>query len=78
MNIFDEIVGAIDIITSKKMKNISTFGFCSVIEINNNKCKVIYNGNKYNLPFYGNTPVINNKYPIFLPNGDLSQAFIIG
>lgn len=78
MNVFDEIVGAIDIIISKKIKDISTFGFCVVKEVNNKKCKVLYNGNEYNLPFYGNTPVVNNKYPIFLPKGDLSQAFIIG
>lgn len=78
MNIFDEIMGAIDVFVSKKMNNISSFGFCMVIEVNNKNCIVKYNGNEYTLPFYGNTPVINNKYPIFLPNGDLSQAFIIG
>ena len=78
MNIFDEIMGAIDILVSRKIKNISSFGFCSVTEVNDKNCKVIYNGNEYILPFYGNTPVINNKYPIFLPDGNLSQAFIIG
>lgn len=78
MNIFDEIIGAIDILVTKKMKNISSFGFCNVIEINNRNCKVVYNGNQYTLPYYGNIPIVNNKYPIFLPNGDLSQAFIIG
>ena len=78
MNFFDEILGAIDILISKKIENSSFFDFCTVIEINGNKCKVIYNGNSYILPYYGTMPVINNKYPIFLPNGDLSQGFIIG
>lgn len=78
MNIFDEIIGAIDVIITKRLNDISSFGFCSVTEVNDKNCKVIYNGNEYYVPFYGNTPVINNKYPIFLPNGNLSQAFIIG
>lgn len=78
MNVFDEIIGSIDILISKKMKNISSFGFCTVVEVNNKNCRVIYNGNSYVLPYYGNTPTINNKYPIFLPNGNLSQSFIIG
>lgn len=78
MNVFDEIMGAIDILISRKIKNVSSFDFCSVIEVNDKKCTIVYNGNEYILPFYGNTPVINKKYPIFLPDGNLSQAFIIG
>ena len=65
MNVFDEILGAIDVLVSKKIKNISFFDFCTVIEVNNKNCKVIYNGNQHILPYYGNTPVANNKYPIF-------------
>ena len=78
MNVFDEIMGAIDVLVSRKIKNISSFGFCNVIDVNEKSCIVIYNGNEYTVPFYGNTPVINNKYPIFLPDNNLSQAFIIG
>lgn len=78
MNAFDEILGAINVLVTKKMKDVSFFDFCTVIEIENKKCTVIYNGSQYILPYYGNIPVINNKYPIFLPNGNLSQGFIIG
>ena len=73
MNVFDEILGAIDVLVSKKIKNISFFDFCTVIEVNNKNCKVIYNGNQHILPYYGNTPVANNKYPI-LPN--ISFSFL--
>ncbi len=78
MNYFDEILEAVDILISKRLKKSSSFDFCTVIEVNDENCKVIYNGNEYILPYYGNTPTENNKYPIFLLNGNLSQAFIIG
>ncbi len=73
-----EIIEAINILISKRMKKISSINFCTVINVQENMCTIIFNGEQYIVPHYGNTPIINKKYPIFLPDNNLSQAFIIG
>lgn len=78
MDTIKEILEAIDILVSKRLNKVSNFYFCTVINVEDNLCTVIFNGKEYTLPFYGNTPIANKKYPIFLPNNNLSQAFIVG
>ena len=79
MNKFKELMEYIDILVTKKMKNTTQvyFGIIKSID-NNNNCIIEIKGNDYNLKYYGNIPLINKKYPVIIPQGNFSQAFIIG
>ena len=78
MNKFKELMESIDILISKRLQNLTTVYYGIIKEVNDNDCVITIKGEEYNLPFYGNTPIKNKKYPVILPNGSLSQAFIIG
>lgn len=80
MDIKQEIVDAITMIvdsTIKKTCPIITFGLCVGIS-NRNKCVVKINNIDYNLSYYGEAlPIINKKYPVFVPYNNMSMAFIL-
>ena len=78
MNKFKELMEAIDILITKKMKNTTQVYFGIIKSIDNNNCIIEIKGNNYNLKYYGNVPVVNKKYPVIVPQGNFSQAFIIG
>lgn len=78
MDIKREIMESIDILLKKRLSKITQSYYVTVISVSNNKCTVKLNGNEYIVSFYGNTPVKNKKYPIIIPQGNLSQAYIIG
>lgn len=78
MNKFQEIMESIDILISSRLKNTTKVYFGTIKQINGTNCKITLKGADYDFPFYGNTPVVNRKYPIVVPQGNLSQAFVIG
>ena len=78
MDIKNEIMESIDILLKKRLSKITQSYYVTVISVNNNKCTIRLNGNEYIVSFYGNTPEENKKYPIIVPQGNLSQAYIIG
>ena len=78
MNKFKELMESIDILITKKMQNTTLIYFGIIKSIDNNNCIIEIKGNEYNLKYYGNTPLINKKYPVLVPQGNFSQAFIIG
>lgn len=78
MNKFQEIMEAIDILLSKRLKEVTTVSYGMVKQVVNNTCVITIKGIDYTLPFYGNTPTVNKKYPVVLPQGSLSQGFVIG
>lgn len=78
MDIKKEIMESIDILLKKRLSKITQSYYVTVIAVNNNKCTIRLNGNEYIVSFYGNTPEENKKYPIIVPQGNLSQAYIIG
>lgn len=78
MDIKKEIMESIDILLKKRLSRVTQSYFVTVISIDNNKCTVKLNGNEYIVPFYGNTPIENKRYPMIIPQGNLSQAYIIG
>lgn len=78
MNKFKELMDAIDILITRKMTNTTQVYFGIIKSIDNNNCIIEIQGNSYNLRYYGNTPLINKKYPVIVPQGNFSQAFIIG
>lgn len=78
MDIKREIMESIDILLNKRLSKITQSYYVTVISVDNNKCTIKLNGNEYIVSFYGNTPEENKKYPIIVPQGNLSQAYIIG
>lgn len=74
-----EILDAIDIIIRKRMENVPQILFGMVTEISTGgKCDVTINAIKHQIKYYGETPpVLNKKYPIFIPASGMSQAFIL-
>lgn len=78
MSKFKELMESIDILISKRMENTTKIYYCIIKTINDKTCEVTIMGNTYVLPFYGNTPILNRKYPVFVPQGNFSQAFIVG
>jgi hypothetical protein len=73
-----EIMESIDILLKKRLEKNTQSYYVNIISVNNNKCTVKLNGAEYTVPFYGNTPLVNNKYPIIIPQGNFSQAYVIG
>lgn len=78
MNKFKELMEAIDILITKKIKNTTQVYFGIIKSIDNNNCIIEIKGNNYSLKYYGNAPVVNKKCPVIVPQGNFSQAFIIG
>ena len=78
MNIANEILDAIEIIVNQKIRESTTqiyFGICK--GVNENNC-LMYNKKKNNtVQFYGSTPTVGTIYRVFVPNGNMSMAFII-
>ena len=50
-------------------------GLC--IGVIGNKCLIKLNGKTNEVAFYGSTPLANKVYPVFIPYGNMSNAFII-
>lgn len=78
MNKFKELMESIDILITKKMQSTTQIYFGIIKSIDDNNCIIEIKGNEYNLKYYGNVPLINKKYPVLVPQGNFSQAFIIG
>lgn len=78
MDVKKEILDAIEIIVDRAIKKYSTRIFTGVVKsINNGKANVIINGAPLEIPYFGNVPTVNYSYRVFVPDGELSQAFII-
>lgn len=74
-----EILDSIDIIVRKRMENVPQILFGIVTEISTgNRCDIAINAIKHQVKYYGETPpLLNRKYPVFVPASGMSQAFII-
>lgn len=78
MNIANEILDAIEIIINQKIRENTTqiyFGICK--DVNENNCVMSINGKNNTVQFYGSTPTVGLVYRVFVPNGNMSTAFII-
>lgn len=78
MDIANEILDAIEIIVDKKIKdNVAQIyqGVCKSVSGNN--CVLTINGKDNTVQWYGSTPKIGGAYRVFVPNGNMSTAFII-
>ena len=78
MNIANEILDAIEIIVNQKIRESTTqiyFGICK--DVNENNCVMSINGKNNAVQFYGSAPTVGLVYRVFVPNGNMSTAFII-
>ena len=74
-----EILDAVDIMVKKGLENVPQILFGIVTEIlDNNKCNVTINMIGHQVKYYGDTPpILNKKYPVFIPSSGMSHAFIM-
>ena len=78
MNVANEILDAIEIIVDKQTKEQTTQiypGICK--SVSGNSCVMSINGRDNTVQFYGSTPTVGTIYRVFVPNGNMSMAFII-
>lgn len=78
MDTANEILDAIEIIVDKKIKENTTQIYQGVCKsVNGNSCVAIINGKDNNVRYYGGEPKIGDMYRVFVPNGNMSMAFMI-
>ena len=78
MDVVNEILDAVEIIVDKKVRDISAQiypGICK--SVSGNSCVMSINGRNNTVQFYGSTPTVGSIYRVFVPNGNMSMAFII-
>lgn len=67
-----------DIIAKKRLETTSQIYYCLVKSVSDNKCTIKFNNKQYVVPYYGGAPVSNKTYALFIPQNNMSQAFVIG
>ena len=72
-----EILEAIEILIQAALKNTTKIYTCIVKDSSGGRCTVLLNGEEHIVKFYGDTPTVNLAYPLFVPQGNLSLAFVI-
>ena len=78
MDAVNEILDAIEIIVDKKVRDISAQIYPGVCKsVSGNSCVMSINGRNNTVQFYGSTPIVGSIYRVFVPNGNMSMAFII-
>lgn len=77
MNIPEEFLNAIEILIDKRMQNTAQIYTGRVIGFSGGKCVVNINGRNQIVQFYGSAPTVNSMYRVFVPQNNMSMAFII-
>lgn len=78
MNVASEILDAIEIIVEQKIRENTAQIYLGVCKsISGNTCVMSINGRNNTVQFYGSTPTVGSTYRVFVPNGNMSMAFII-
>lgn len=78
MNVASEILDAIEIIVEQKIRESTAQIYLGVCKsISGNTCMMSINGRNNSVQFYGSTPTVGSTYRVFVPNGNMSMAFII-
>ncbi len=78
MNKFHELMESIDVLIQRRLTTVTKITYGIVTSVDTDSCGVNVQGKSYTLPFYGALPEVNKKYPVCVPQGNFSQAFIIG
>ena len=78
MDVANEILDAIEIIVDKKIRENTVQIYPGVCKsVSGNSCVMSINGRDNTVQFYGSTPAVGSIYRVFVPNGNMSMAFII-
>ena len=78
MDVANELLDAIEIIVDKKIRENTAQIYPGVCKsVSGNTCVVSINGKDNTVRFYGSTPSVDLIYRVFVPNGNMSMAFII-
>ena len=78
MDVANEILDAIEIIVDKKIRDISAQIYPGVCKsVSGNSCVMSINGKDNTIQFYGSIPTVGSIYRVFVPDGNMSMAFII-
>lgn len=74
-----ELLDAIQIMIDNTLNAQTTKIYsCYVSDVGNEKhCTVVLNGKTQSVQYYGDTPIVAQHYKLFVPFGNMSQAFII-
>lgn len=74
-----EIIDAIQILIDKALDGSTKIYNGSVTSVGTNrKCTMRINGVTYdNIYYYGGAPTVNSQHRVFLPEGNMSTAFIV-
>ena len=75
-----ELLDAMQILIDNSLKKITQIYYGSIVSVDseNHSCVILMNGREYTMPYYGNQPTVNLKYPVVAPQGNLSIGFVIG
>ena len=78
MDVANELLDAIEIIVDKKVRENTAQiypGICK--SVSGSSCVMSINGKNNTVQFYGSAPAVGAIYRVFVPNGNMSMAFII-
>lgn len=78
MEVKNEILDAVQILIDNALKNITTIQTGTCVSLGQSHiCTMKINGRIYDtIMYYGDSPIINSQYRVFIPNGNINQAFI--
>ena len=78
MDVANEILDAIEIIVDKKIRENTAQIYPGVCKsVSGNSCVMSINGRDNAVQFYGSMPTVGTIYRVFVPNGNMSTAFIL-
>lgn len=74
----NEILDSMDIMIDSAMDKTTKIQNGTIVSVNGNTCSATINGKRIdNIYYYGGAPQKNKQYRVFIPSGNMSQAFII-
>lgn len=78
MDIANEILDAIEIIVDKKIRDNTAQIYSGVCKsIKTSTCVMSINGKNNTVQYYGGQPTLGAVYRVFVPNGNMSNGFVI-
>lgn len=78
MDVAKEILDAIEIIVDKKIQDNTAQIYSGVCQsVSTGSCVMSINGKNNTVQFYGSQPTVGAVYRVFVPNGNMSNGFVI-